>query len=766
MIFYSGNDEYPPALSKTSTSSYSGLENAYTVLFRALGLNIVNYMLGHVGHRKVKEPPKSVVQQNLLLVIIRNIVHVIPVGGAIAIIYFNLSGFYIGASMRNLAALQFAAKLHELFMVASLAKIVLYLVRNELVFERGLPFGALVSGLQTSQLSYLWSIEFWALVTASGFQWWRKVRLSVVIVASVLLAATVGPSSAIAMIPRPGEWPAGRTHIWFNGTHEQLFPSNVSVDGVPHECNNSSLVIGSNNTCPYVGWQNIANLASFYRFDLGPSNSNWPNVDTFRYGSNIGFPTTMQLVGQDVLRSLYLCTKSADECYDSLATTQHAAAANALKTLASFWADSIVLVSTDGNRLGDYNSVRHTFETLQPYVLADCSSYGVVDGADDMRPVTFSSGIPSATGNTVPGWVPQIALEGLVRADLLDVEDETKPRMIFAELPPSQFKDTTLGAIVLDARDRDNLSQTYQTCLVAAGWGKSRVNATGRGWIQDLEKSVTSNGFQSPFEEDYTKNYYFNEFPLQRITIQQAWAEYTNPWLNDLNMTAFSAISSLINNGRSYNVYTGMAGQTGRRDRFNTDGVHEVIIASLIANGLSNIGLNFSLQGNITSFYETRADARPWIVHNRDFFSVDPQESADWVSYEAKSYVNGLSYNSNGLPIKTALAILIAYCIIASVFVLYTCVRRISSSSWDSMGELAALAINSPTAKELYNTCAGVMSMNSYKTLVRVVATGGKEDSEQRTPGHAQLVFGAKREEPSEVKVGLNEVYGALPRTG
>lgn len=77
-------------------------------------------------------------------------VHVIPVSGAVAIAYLNIAGLYLGASFENVAALRFAAKLHEIFMVASLTQIVLYLVRNELVSEGGLPFGALVSGLQVS----------------------------------------------------------------------------------------------------------------------------------------------------------------------------------------------------------------------------------------------------------------------------------------------------------------------------------------------------------------------------------------------------------------------------------------------------------------------------------------------------------------------------------------------------------------------------------------------------------------------------------------
>ena len=155
---------------------------------------------------------------------LRNVVHLIPVAGAIAIVYLNIAGMYLGDTFNSIAALQFAAKFHEIFMVASLSQLVLHLVRNELTSGDGLPFGALVSGLQFSQLSYLWSLEFWGLATSPSFLWWRKMRFMILIVVCVTLAASVGPSSAIAMIPRSSDWPAGVTNIWLNGTMDQIFP--------------------------------------------------------------------------------------------------------------------------------------------------------------------------------------------------------------------------------------------------------------------------------------------------------------------------------------------------------------------------------------------------------------------------------------------------------------------------------------------------------------------------------------------------------------
>ena len=47
----------------------------------------------------------------------------------------------------------------------------------------------------------------------------------VVISVAIILAAGVGPSSAILLIPRLAFWPAGSTDIWLNVTSQELWPS-------------------------------------------------------------------------------------------------------------------------------------------------------------------------------------------------------------------------------------------------------------------------------------------------------------------------------------------------------------------------------------------------------------------------------------------------------------------------------------------------------------------------------------------------------------
>ena len=95
----------------------------------------------------------------------------------------------------------------------------------------GLPFGALFSGLQISQVGYLWSMEFWGTVCSEQLPIRRRLGIISIISIAIVLAATIGPSSAILLLPRLGYWPAGATDIWLNATFQDLWPDRLVLDG-------------------------------------------------------------------------------------------------------------------------------------------------------------------------------------------------------------------------------------------------------------------------------------------------------------------------------------------------------------------------------------------------------------------------------------------------------------------------------------------------------------------------------------------------------
>ena len=717
----------------------------------------MKYIRGRLGLGRLQEPTKIVISRSRTIAIFRNTIHLLPVGGAIAAIHLNSRGLYIGASLKNLNALQFAAKVHELTMIASLTHILITMIREEMILGDGLPFGALLSGLQTSQLSYLWSMEFWGSIKAPSMTGWRKLRLIVMIVSCVSLAATVGPSSAIALIPRVGSWPAGRTRIWLNSTREDLFPTQVSSQVIPTSCMNSSS-LPTQDSCPSSGWWMLGQIGQESVPNIGPPSSNWANLlDWYnpyskpQHEDAVLYGDSFQIQGRhSSVRTLdiWVGTDSAHCRLDVWATVQTNSVADSLKSMTSFWRVAIERLS---GRLSSHLSSIMVLHTVQPIAAVNLIGSSAIFGADDDEPLLTSS----ETHNGCSPFASDVNVTGITRTQLLALGSSLHPRLVFVDLVILERGWRGLGAVLLDPRPPGNDTQLYTVCLIAAGWASLELNTTGDDIIHRHDP-------HRRFVQDASKKYFFPNFPLQWISLTTEWASLTNPQVTDLNMSVYSALSGLVNGGHSSDY---MIENLDEAETLAEGGAQEFqleLVAALLVNGLSNIGTDASLQGDITLYNDADVydiDGRDWILHNKDFFTVDPQQSADWLQLEVTSAVTGLRYNMNGVAIKIAVAILIIYCVVAISHIIHTSIRARTSASWNTMAELTALAMNSSPTATLRNTCAGIMCLNTFKTNVRVVATHYDDEDDD---GHLELVFDQHEEKAKGEKVRFDATYGIL----
>ena len=83
----------------------------------------------------------------------------------------------------------------------------------------------------------------------------------------------------------------------------------------------------------------------------------------------------------------------------------------------------------------------------------------------------------------------------------------------------------------------------------------------------------------------------------------------------------------------------------------------------------------------------------------------------------------------------------------------------ISSTCWDSISEVTALAINSQPTTVLRNTCAGITEIRIFKTSVRILAMSDEEGEGE----HLELVFGEIKEENAKKAIQPNRKYGTMP---
>ena len=222
-------------LSNTITSSsnsthkkWTHVQNVSRLVLRALGFNLIVHACGSLRHftgKGLHEPTKIAVREDRVIALLRSLIHVIPISVALCEIILNWNTYYVGVSVYNQAVYQLVAKIRELAIQASLATILYSYIRYEMTAGNGIPFGALFSGLQISQISYMWSMEFWGSVRTAHLPLRRKTRLLALIIISIVLASMSGPSSAVLLVPRLDFWQAGSTDIWVNATFEDLYPT-------------------------------------------------------------------------------------------------------------------------------------------------------------------------------------------------------------------------------------------------------------------------------------------------------------------------------------------------------------------------------------------------------------------------------------------------------------------------------------------------------------------------------------------------------------
>lgn len=160
------------------------------------------------------------------------LLHILPFTSAITFIFMNMCGTFIGeVTIATVTAMQFAAKALEVLIQASLARIILDLVRTWALGPDSIPLGSLVMPYRITQISHLLSLELWGSLTAGCYaRRYRRFLLAFLALAVITSASLVGPSSAVLLIPRPITYAADRI-LMFSSEKDLLFPKTIPFNG-------------------------------------------------------------------------------------------------------------------------------------------------------------------------------------------------------------------------------------------------------------------------------------------------------------------------------------------------------------------------------------------------------------------------------------------------------------------------------------------------------------------------------------------------------
>ncbi|KAF6226151.1 hypothetical protein HO133_009017 [Letharia lupina] len=737
------------ALSQVMKRPRKLLQDSSQTLCRALGLNVIFSFFVFLRHKAVgkgyTEPTKIAIRRSRTAALLRALIHIVPVGVALWEIVLNWNTYFVGYAIYNQAYYQFGAKIHEIAIEASLSAVIFSYVRYELMLGDGIPFGALFSGLQVSQASYLWSMEFWGTVRSKNISLKSKLRLLVVVTASVFLAAVAGPTNASEL---------------------------------PMQCLNANTSDIYTFACPSHGWEAVQDFIYTTMNTLDPKYLALIEV--------VGLPEWVEVTGHGSLRHLVLDTViSVQEGYDPdpiVGTTQQSVIADALTETGNLWTTFIANISTRGHgsvlqQLDAVHTIKNGY--YQPYTIASCAT-DVIHGPHDDSAVAFP--VPPADSmlnrteyNDSILDVYSFVYPGITKNQILGTPGSLEEsRLRWVELPQDPFNGSAIGAVILLPRSTLNSTQEFLVCNLGAGWGSSIINTSSFAGGTTFTTSVVDlsaiEQYENPPEANQSSPYYerppraeslaktivsqFNLpfFPEKPIIVTEVWANYLNPFIPALNTTVIDTLMSTH----------APVGELSSEEQIGTA---KWALAGLLANGLASIGATSTLQGNLKTVVKSDGSSEwagdYWFSGKGDVFTVDPEESKDWVKLRVDSTVNGYAYNIRGASPKVAISFLLAYCITALSHILYAGISGISSTCWDSIGEVTALAMNSTPTTLLKNTCAGIMELNIFKLPVRVLAIRDDEGDGE----HLELVFGNVDEKDVRgTPIKPNRVYGTLPK--
>jgi hypothetical protein len=101
--------------------------------------------------------------------------------------------------------------------------------------------------------------------------------------------------------------------------------------------------------------------------------------------------------------------------------------------------------------------------------------------------------------------------------------------------------------------------------------------------------------------------------------------------------------------------------------------------------------------------------------------------STNWTSFDGLYFQKvpvqtpGYGYNHESTTVQLSMAVLTLYSVISIAYLGITSISGRTSGSWDSIGELLMLGLNSKRPTFLGRTSAGVETLNTYRQQVCIL---------------------------------------------
>ncbi|KAH6898016.1 hypothetical protein B0T10DRAFT_543067 [Thelonectria olida] len=627
---------------------------------------------------RVQETP---IVKDRLAATLTAMIHLPAVAGVITLSFYIWKNYYIGKELQGAPnhdiekklGIQFAAKLMELFITLSLSSILFAMVRHEFTIGEGVPYGALVAGQQITEISFLWSTEFFTIVTGKFSRIWKKLAFITVAFLFTILAFGASSLSATVMMPQEGDWAAGGSLIWANATPAEIFPGILTENNtVGSVCNTTG-----DNRCPSWEWE-VLNQQLISK--LSTSSQVVDGLLGPRPPRNIVLSGLKTLVKMTVdVRETWRNNNSPNH---TVASMPHFVPSDACVLSSLHWEEASVLASETGkHRYSYYTKIEHQLNAPMPITFTKCQRSSM--DSDDIQAPSFpdfrSFDYPavSVTNDDIASWMNET---------LPDLES---PEVMWFNLDSAWSGNASVGVVVAVPTNSSSKSVDVYGCMIDARF----VGATITGdAVALMSQGVPA--FSDALATSLAGSWIRSPTYGSRVYLQPSFAQYLNPLDSKANRTIVHEM--ILTSG----VWTS-DGKGSRSARHV-----EAILAVLATNGLGRSAPNVSA---ITKLSDPQAKDwwKKFMPQNGKVFgpggspyAVSSEDKARLYGMEMQTWITGYAFADNSLTMRAAMAVFYVYVLVVVVFSIWSIWSGITSSSWESVPELLSLSLADQASAE------------------------------------------------------------------
>lgn len=654
------------------------------------------------------EQKKVVIEKSRWTALTRSSIHLLSTSISVFTISLNLRGFYIGYDFHsliryqimNMALLQVAAKIQELLIVASLATIIIHLVRVELLLGDGLPLGLLGAGFEFDKMNYFWSAGLWGSLKYKTERVYSKLWLLTFILLAGTVATLAGPSCAVLLLPQSQTWPAGSSHLYLYGTIDDFWPAKVtaSESTIGPWCASANAT--AYGVCPSAGFESLRGhyMRLIYSNFFKPNPPYTKKLSRSSYYWPIDSPSPLH-------------TRLISLGAPSFLIQPHFGVTVLLQQIMEDWWD--VLTSKSGFRATNIDDRAAIANVLSPITSVHCSPPQNRSVSDHV--INF----PTKNLASFPyGQNQSISTLNSTVSEFL--------RFSWIQLPAS-FEDISIGAVFESPWSFDTQTRVVVGCTIQGNWVPTEIHSDAytfwQGWY--------------PWNIQFKKHCSANK---DAITVQNSWLKALTLRINsggpNYHSSGPSTIEIILTDSKiTDNIFSSAdlsateLWQSEGNEHGNRTVFLEAIICSVFEDGLARFGSYriYNTTGSPSSWtlstYQKRKDFDAEILKGGAALQLPDMPVENITKIKIDLTIAGLSYKAS-LTTYLAMTVLCFHIIAAITHSVWTMWRYETSGCWGSVTEVIALAQNStPAYKALKNTAGGISLLSTYSRKARIRPT-------------------------------------------